>query len=67
LAAGIKVVKDDGAKLSVGGVIIRNICRIIDGFPYVIPYLLGMVVMATNKKSQRLGDKFAHSIVIKNR
>lgn len=67
LAAGIKVVKADGTKLGIGGVIVRNISRIIDGFPYAIPYLLGMIVMATNKKRQRLGDKFAHSIVIKNR
>ncbi len=67
LAAGIKVTKVDGTKLGIGGVVVRNISRIVDGFPYIVPYLLGMIVMSTNNKRQRLGDKFAQSIVVNSR
>jgi hypothetical protein len=39
--------------------------RIIDGFPYIIPNLVGLIIASTNEKKQRLGDKAAHTIVVK--
>ncbi|MBI5679274.1 MAG: RDD family protein [Methanobacterium sp.] len=47
--------------------IIRNILRIIDLFPYIIPGLIGLIAIITSKKKQRLGDKAAKTIVIKKK
>jgi uncharacterized RDD family membrane protein YckC len=65
LIFGIRVKNEDGSKIGIGSSLIRNFLRIVDGFPYVIPYLLGMIVMATNSKRQRLGDKAAHTLVVR--
>jgi uncharacterized RDD family membrane protein YckC len=42
---------------------VRNLLRIIDALPFL--YLLGLILIATNKKRQRIGDMAADSIVIK--
>lgn len=65
LAAGIKVVREDGSRITFNQALIRNLLRIVDGFPYFIPYLLGMIVMATSPRRQRIGDKLAKTLVIK--
>jgi uncharacterized RDD family membrane protein YckC len=64
MAMGLKVVKADGSPLGWGGSIIRNVFRIIDGFPYFIPYLLGAIVMWVSPKKQRLGDMVAGTLVV---
>ena len=42
---------------------VRNLLRIIDELPFL--YLLGLILIATNEKRQRIGDMAADSIVIK--
>lgn len=63
-ALGLKVVNEDGSPISWSGSIIRNLLRIIDG---LFIYLLGAIFVWTSSKKQRLGDKAAHTIVIKTR
>jgi uncharacterized RDD family membrane protein YckC len=65
LALSITVVNDEGNKLSLKQSFIRNIMRFVDGFPYFIPYLVGLVAVATSPTKQRLGDRLAHTYVVK--
>jgi len=46
-----------------GASFIRNILRIIDILPFI--YIIGMILIARSDKKQRLGDRAAHTIVIK--
>jgi uncharacterized RDD family membrane protein YckC len=43
--------------------LVRNILRIIDWLPFF--YLIGLLLIATNQKKQRIGDMAARSIVVK--
>lgn len=60
--AGIRVVKEDGAKCGFGAAIIRNILRIIDGLPFI--YIIGMILISRSDKKQRLGDSVAKTVVV---
>lgn len=65
LAMGIRVVGPDGSKLGGGSAFIRNLARLVDGFPYVIPYVVGAIaVWSDGDTRQRLGDRWAHSVVV---
>jgi len=44
---------------------VRNILRIIDLIPYLVPYLLRAILIWSSDKKQRLGDIAGHSIVVK--
>lgn len=57
---GLKVTNEAGQKISLMQSIIRNLLRLIDGI-----FFLGLILIATNDKKQRLGDKVAHTLVIK--
>jgi uncharacterized RDD family membrane protein YckC len=62
----IKVVKEvDGASISYGDAFVRTILLLIDAIPYIVPYLLGAILIWTSDKKQRLGDRVAHTIVVK--
>ena len=58
---GIRVVSVDGV-LTPGKVAIRTILRIIDGFIF---YLVAVIVIATSKRNQRIGDMAAGTQVLK--
>jgi len=49
--------------LDFGMSLVRNILRIIDWLPLF--YLIGFLLIATNKKKQRIGDMAARSIVVR--
>jgi uncharacterized RDD family membrane protein YckC len=61
---GIRVVAQDGHPLSFDKVLIRNAMRLIDAFPYFIPYLVGLITMGENRGRQRLGDRAAGTMVL---
>ncbi|MGZ4863319.1 MAG: RDD family protein [Halobacteriota archaeon] len=65
MAVKIKVVKEDGSKIDYTDAVVRNVLRLIDLIPYFIPYLLGAILIWTSDKKQRLGDRVAHTIVVK--
>ena len=58
----IKVIKEDGSRCDFGSALIRNILRIVDYLPFL--YILGIVLIATTEKRQRLGDMLAKTIVV---
>ena len=45
----------------------RTVLRFVDLIPYVLPYLLGAILIwsSYNDKKQRLGDHIAHTVVVK--
>ena len=61
---GIRVVDQDGQPPSFDKVLIRNAMRVIDAFPYFIPYLVGLITMGENRGRQRIGDKAAGTMVV---
>ncbi|MGZ4908024.1 MAG: RDD family protein [Halobacteriota archaeon] len=65
MAVKIKVIREDGSKISYTDAAIRTILLLIDAIPYVIPYLLGAILIWTSDKKQRLGDRAAHTVVVK--
>jgi uncharacterized RDD family membrane protein YckC len=65
LLLGIRVVTVDGSRIGWGASIIRNLLRIVDGLPYIIPYLLGAILVWTAPQRQRLGDRVAKTVVVR--
>lgn len=55
----IRVEGRDGGRPTWGQSAARNVLRLVDAFPYVLPYLLGTVVASTNDERRRIGDKAA--------
>jgi uncharacterized RDD family membrane protein YckC len=64
LAVGIRVVRQDGSRCSLGQVLIRNVLRIVDFLPAF--YLLGAVLVLRSPNRQRLGDRLANTAVAKH-
>jgi uncharacterized RDD family membrane protein YckC len=65
MAVKIKVVREDGTKIDYTDAVVRNVLRLIDLIPYFIPYLLGAILIWTSDMKQRLGDRVAHTVVVK--
>lgn len=63
LVCSIRVQSADGGRPSWGQAAIRNVLRIIDGFPYFIPYLVGFIFTRTDGEKRRLGDMAAGTVV----
>jgi uncharacterized RDD family membrane protein YckC len=62
----IRVVKEaDYSPIGYAEAAIRTILLYIDEIPYLIPYLLGAILIWTSEKKQRLGDRVAHTVVVK--
>ncbi len=62
MAVKIKVTREDGSKISYADAVVRNVLRIIDG---LLAYLIGAILIWTSDEKQRLGDRAAHTVVIK--
>jgi len=61
----LRVVGDLGQPLSIGQAAIRNLVRIIDFLPVL--YAVGIVTMFSNRRSKRLGDFAAGTLVVRDR
>ena len=65
MALGLRVVKTDGSSpIGWTASLVRNILRIIDG---LFAYLVGAIIIWTSPTKQRLGDKAAHTLVVRTR
>jgi len=60
--AGIRVIKDTGRSITGFEALARNLLRVIDQFPGI--YAVGCVTMFLNKRSKRLGDFVAGTVVV---
>lgn len=63
--AGLRVLTSGGHPITLAHSLIRNLVRIVDFLPS--SYMLGAVVILLNRRSQRLGDLAAGTIVVKER
>ena len=59
---GIRVVDEDGGQPTLGAAVVRNVLRVIDGFLF---YAVGAVVALASPRGQRLGDRAAHTVVVR--
>jgi uncharacterized RDD family membrane protein YckC len=59
---GIKVVKKTGESCTYGSAFLRNVLEIVDSFFY---YAVGFVAMAASDKRQRIGDRVAGTVVVR--
>ena len=64
LVLGIRVRALDGTRIGFGAAAIRNLARVVDAFPYVIPYLVGAIAVSRSDIDQRLGDRWAKTVVV---
>jgi uncharacterized RDD family membrane protein YckC len=61
---GLRVVRTDGSRPAGGAIAARTVLRIVDGLP--VAYLLGLiVVLATGKRRQRIGDLAGDTTVVR--
>jgi uncharacterized RDD family membrane protein YckC len=60
---GLCVVRVDGRPLGVGSIVTRNVLRFVDVLPGL--YLIGGILVLLTGSSQRLGDVFARTTVVK--
>jgi uncharacterized RDD family membrane protein YckC len=58
----LRVIQDNGLPPQLSQIILRNLLRPADAFPF--GYALGIIVMATNKEFKRIGDWAAGTLVI---
>ncbi|HEY7762354.1 MAG TPA: RDD family protein [Actinomycetota bacterium] len=61
---GIRVRSLDGSRIGFGAAAIRNIARIVDAFPYFLPYLVGGIAVTRSDTKQRFGDRWGKTVVI---
>jgi len=61
-ALRINVIKANGEPLDASTIVLRNLLRAVDGFPFF--NLLGGFVSILDKKSRRLGDIIADTLVV---
>lgn len=69
LAAGLRVVREDGGPVTFMASLIRNLLRIVDGFG-LLTFLLcpvGITSILVSRHNQRLGDHAAGTFVIRER
>jgi len=59
----LRVVDADGLRLQFSQIVIRNLLRFIDQLPLL--YLVGGVACLVNRRSQRLGDVAANTVVVR--
>jgi len=64
MAMKIKVVKEDGTKIGYVDALVRSLLLIIDAIPWIIPFLLGAILIWTSDKRQRIGDRVAQTVVV---
>ena len=63
-ARGLRVIMEDGGPVTPEAALIRNLMRVLDAFPYVVPYLVAGVVASRSPAMQRLGDRVGETMVV---
>lgn len=59
---GIRVVEEDGGHVGFAAAVVRNLLRFVDGLFF---YLVGALFAFTSPRGQRLGDRAAHTLVVR--
>lgn len=59
---GIRVVGEDGEHPTLGAAVVRNLLRLVDSLFF---YLVGGIFALSSPLGQRLGDRAAHTVVVR--
>ena len=59
---GIRVVGEDGEPITFAASLVRNLLRVVDALFF---YLVGFLFAVMSSRGQRLGDRAAHTIVVR--
>jgi uncharacterized RDD family membrane protein YckC len=62
---GLRVIDEQGLRLQLPQVVLRNIMRLIDALPLLYP--IGGIAALLSRKGQRLGDMAANTVVVRER
>jgi uncharacterized RDD family membrane protein YckC len=62
-ALGLRVIRDNGLPIGFTQSLLRNLVRIVDFLPWV--YGVGLVAVFVSRRSQRLGDLVAGTLVVR--
>ncbi len=62
--AGLRVTTDDGMPIGFGHAVLRTTLRIVDFLPLM--YSLGITIMLLNRRSKRIGDFVAGTVVLRD-
>ena len=62
--AGLRVVRGDGAQVSLPRHLVRTVLWIVDAFPYLVP-AVALLFAATTRGQRRLGDLVARTSVVR--
>lgn len=65
-AAGIRVLGVDGGPIGFGHSLVRNLLRLIDAIPFVVPFLVGAILVWNSAMWQRLGDRAGRTVVVEH-
>jgi uncharacterized RDD family membrane protein YckC len=61
---GLRVAMADGSAVPGRAVLIRTLCRLIDG---ILLYAVGAVLVWASPQRQRLGDRWAGTVIVRTR
>jgi uncharacterized RDD family membrane protein YckC len=64
LVTGVRCVREDGRPPGILKALLRWLLWIVDGFPYLIPALVGFIVGLTTVGHRRVGDMVAKTFVV---
>lgn len=65
---GLRVRRGDGSPIGWREAIARNVLRVVDAFPWFVPYVFGWVVaLADRGGRRRVGDRLAGTQVLRTR
>jgi uncharacterized RDD family membrane protein YckC len=60
----LRVVGREGGNPTWGSSALRNLLRIADGFPFIVPYVVGVIVAGRDADHRRIGDRVAGTRVV---
>jgi len=63
----LRVIAMDGGPAPASAILVRNVLRLVDAFPFAAPYGLGGIVMFVTPTARRIGDFAAGTIVVRER
>jgi uncharacterized RDD family membrane protein YckC len=63
-ALGLRVIRDNGLPIGFTHSLLRNLVRIVDFLPWA--YCVGLVAVFVSRRSQRLGDMAAGTLVVRH-
>jgi len=65
LITGVRTVRPDGRRAGLGRNMLRPLLWVVDGFPYLLPGLVGFVLVLARSDRRRVADMVADTYVVR--